>query len=113
MPILERQGGVTAPMTKHFPKINGGQCAYHGTVNPLLPATEQYKLCGCFKSMGNVECSYCPESKDPEETMRISTMQVMIHPDDLYKPEQSQRVIAVCNSFECSDKHLKRFKVSL
>lgn len=113
MKVIERQGDVNAPMTKHYPTINGGQCNYHGTIDPLAPAISQYKLCGCFKDVGEVRCSYCPESKDPNEIMRISNIQVMVHPDDLYKPDNQQRVIGVCNSFECSDKHLKRFKVSL
>ena len=109
---IERQGGSNSPMTKHYPRVYGGQCERHGTVDSNQPATEQYKLCGCFKEVGDIRCSYCPDTKDPREVIRMSDMQVMIHPDDMGKPAETQRVICLCNSFECSDKHLKRFKVN-
>lgn len=115
MPTIERMGSETVPQTIKIGTIKAGQCDAHGTIDPRQPATIQYKLCGCFDSIANVEghlCSYCPDSKNPQEIMRISKLEVFIHPDDVYKPKQIQRVMAVCNSFECSDKHLKRFKVS-
>lgn len=114
MKTIERQAGVNAPVSSRYPRIIGGQCERHGVVDPLNSSVPQYLLCGCFKDIGGqVRCSYCPDTKDPNEVMRLSEMNVAVHPEDMGKPGDQQRIIAWCNSFECSDKHLKRFKVSL
>lgn len=112
MKTVERQGAVNSQVSRRYPTIHGGQCERHGTVDPLQPATVQYLLCGCFNDVGEIRCSYCPDNKNPQEVIRISDMNVAVHPDDNYKPADAQRVVAWCNSFECSDKHLKRFKVN-
>ena len=100
-------------MTHHYPMIHGGSCEICGTIDPLQPAVVQYLLCDHFKEVGQIRCSYCPDNKDQNEVIRISNMQVMDNPDDMRLPSAQRRVIVKCDSFECSDKHLKRFKVSL
>lgn len=106
MRTIERQGAVNAPFSVRYPNIKGGACERHGTIDPKQPATVQYLLCGCFNELGEVRCSYCPDAKDPNEVIRISEMKVAVNPDN------PNKVIAWCDSFECSDKHLKRFKIS-
>lgn len=107
---MERQGGKTVPHTGMYPLIRGGQCDRCGTLDKHQPAIYQYKLCPHFRGMGNIVCSYCDPSKDPNEVIRISIMKVHDHPydkDELGRP----KLVAVCDSYECSTKHRARFEV--
>ena len=109
---MERRGGKTVPYTKMYPLIKGGQCDYCGTLDKNQPATYQYKLCPHFRGMGNIECSYCDPTKDPNEVLRYSIMKIHDHPydkDELGRP----RLVVVCDSYECSTKHGSRFDVNL
>lgn len=99
----ERRGrSSSSPITMRFPEIRGGQCEFCGTIDPLQPATEQYKLCPHFRGMGELYCSYCPETKNPEEVTRISRINVAKHPTE-------NSLVVWCNSTECSGKHIARF----
>ena len=100
---LERVGTQSVPMTRMKPKVTGGICEYHGVVDATQPSTEQYKLCGCFRDVGELRCSYCPENVDPIEVVRMSQMKVHEHPD---KPGIW---IAVCDRRNCTDAHQHRF----
>ncbi len=107
----ERRGGKTVPYTRMYPLIKGGQCDRCGTLDSNMPATYQYKLCEHFRGMGDLECSYCDPTKDPQEVIRYSVMKVHDHPydkDALGRP----RLVVVCDSYECGTKHETRFDVS-
>ena len=107
----ERRGGRTVPYTRMYPLIKGGQCDFCGTIDKEMPATYQYKLCPHFRGMGDLECSYCDPTKDPQEVMRYSVMKVHDHPSNKDSQGRPQLVV-VCDSYECSSKHENRFDVS-
>lgn len=102
---IERQGLRAEPYTKRFPEVRGGVCEYCGILDPYQDAHNQYKLCPHFRGM-QLMCSYCPSSKNPDEVITRSVLNIHGHPND---PET---LVVVCDSFECSDKHLKRFQLS-
>lgn len=101
---IERQGSVSAPYTHRYPEVRGGVCEHCGILDPNMPSEFQYKLCPHFRGMGELHCSYCPDHKNPTETARRSTLNVHV------SPTNPNEVVVVCDSFECSDKHLKRFQ---
>lgn len=103
--MVERLGGASAPMVHFFPQVRGGICEYCGVIDQNQPSQYQYKLCPHYRGM-QLSCSYCPESKDPNEIILRSTLNVAEHPDN------PNKLVVWCNSFECADKHIKRFKVS-
>jgi len=103
---IERQGAISVPYTHHYPKVIGGTCEWCGVKDPVQPAYMQYRLCDHFKDMGELRCSYCPESANPEDVIYHSTLNIHDHPD---KPNQ---VVVVCDSYNCSEKHLARFDLS-
>ncbi len=104
--MIERQGGASEPRTHKYPEIRGGVCEHHGTMDPLVPAEYQYKLCDHFRGMGDVRCSYCPEGSDPSDIVGHHTLHVWDHPTD------RNAVVAVCTSYECNRKHQARFKLA-
>lgn len=106
MPTIERQGTVSVPYTTKYPKVIGGHCERHGVIDPMQPAIEQYKLCGCFPGVDLLRCSYCDESRNPNEVIYSSTINVH------GKPGSPNELVAVCDNFDCSQKHLARFKLS-
>lgn len=99
---VERSGTVSAQYSVRWPQIRGGTCEFCGVMDPSQPAQYQYKMCPHFRGM-TARCTYCPENKDPDEVTYHSNMNVAEHPD---KPGV---VIMWCNSYGCSDAHLKRF----
>lgn len=99
---LERQGLRAEPYTRRLPEVRGGVCEYCGVLDQFQDASVQYKLCEHFRGM-DLRCSYCPESKDPQDIVRRSVMKIAENPD---KPGVW---IAWCDSYECSEKHLARF----
>ncbi len=102
---IERQGGKAEPYVHKYPEIRGGVCEYHGTMDPNLPSQYQYKLCDHFRGE-QMRCSYCPESKDPDEVINQTILHVYDHPTDpLLK-------VAVCSTYECNKKHQERFQMS-
>ena len=106
MPTIERQGTVSVPYTKKYPRVIGGQCEFHGVMDKTKSAEVQYTLCSHFKDIGLLRCSYCDESRNPNEVIYSST--INIHGS----PTNPNELVAVCDSFECSQKHLARFKLS-
>ena len=107
----ERRGGKSVPYTRMYPLIKAGQCDACGTLDKDQPAVYQYKLCPHYRGMGEIECSYCDPSKDPQEVMRYSVMKVHDHPydkDSYGRP----KLVVVCDSYECSNKHENRFDVT-
>lgn len=107
MAQFERQGRISEPMTRAYPAVIGGVCEYCGILDNLKSSEEQYKLCPHFKGMGEVRCSYCPETSDPIGV--IKERKIVIHGS----PTNPNEVVAVCDSYNCSQAHLKRFKRNL
>lgn len=99
---VERAGTVSAQYSTRWPQIRGGTCEFCGVMDPNQPAQFQYKLCNHFRGM-TARCTYCPENKDPDEITYHSTLNVATHPDN------PSTIIMWCNSYACSDAHLKRF----
>lgn len=104
--FIERQGASAEPYTYHYPEVRGGVCEYCGVIDPTVPSQYQYKLCPHFRGIGDLRCSYCPDHKNPEEVVRSSKLNVHVHPDN------PNKLVVVCSSFECSQKHLARFKIN-
>lgn len=107
MPQFERQGSTSVPLTRAYPAVIGGVCEFCGVINNLLPSEEQYKLCPHFKGMGELRCTYCPDAVDPVGV--VKERQITVHGS----PTNPGEVIAVCDSYNCSQAHLKRFKRNL
>lgn len=99
---VERSGNVSAQYSTRWPQIRGGTCEFCGVMDPYQPAQYQYKLCPHFRGM-TARCTYCPENKDPDEIVAHANMNVATH------PENPNTIIMWCNSYACSDAHLKRF----
>lgn len=103
---IERQGQVAVPVTRLYPKVIAGVCEHCGIMDNLQPSEVQYKLCPHYKTVDVLRCSYCDESRDPIEVIKSATMNV--HGN----PTPGGPAIVVCDSYECSQKHEKRFKLS-
>lgn len=106
MPIAERQGPRGVPMVRRYPEIRSGICEFCGVIDQTKPSTEQYKLCPHFRDMGDIRCSYCDETKDPEQVMYKSVVNTYAHPTN------PDKVVVVCDNFTCVQKHEARFKTS-
>ncbi len=100
---LTPRGTSSAPMSRRFPEVRGGQCEYCGTLDPSQPGDYQYKFCPHYRGM-DLKCVYCNANKDQEEVVRNSTLNVAEHP---YRPGE---LIVWCKAFECSKKHEEAFK---
>ena len=103
---IERTGSHTVPYTHRYPEIRGGVCEFCGTLDKNVPAQFQYQLCPHFRGMGEMRCSYCDEAKNPTDVVIKSVLNIHSHPDN------PNKLVVVCNSYECSDKHIKRFQVN-
>lgn len=102
---VERLGDVSSPVTARYPQVRGGVCEYCGTMDGRQPSHMQYKLCPHYRGM-QLRCTYCPASKDVDDVINHSTLNVAGHPNN---PDQ---LVVWCDSFSCSEKHLKRFQVN-
>lgn len=102
---IERQGLHTEPLTRRHPEVRGGTCEFCGLIDQNVEATQQYKLCQHYRGM-QLQCSYCPAEKDPDEIIRHSVMNVYDH------PEKQGKLIVVCDAYDCVNKHRNRFRVS-
>lgn len=106
----ERRGNISVPYTRRYPEVRGGQCEFCGTLDRNVPANFQYKLCPHFRGMELV-CSYCDISKDPNEVIGRSKMNIYDHPTE--KDENGNpTLIVVCDSYTCTEKHQARFELS-
>jgi len=109
---FERQGSRSEVYVRKYPDIVGGVCEFCGIVNSNAPAEEQYRIthvANCpYAAIGGtpgiIRCSYCPDNADPIEVVKRARITVHEHPD---RPNQ---LLAVCDSYNCSQKHLQRFK---
>lgn len=92
-------------MVVHYPNVRGGICDRCGVLDQNVDSVNQYKLCEHYRGK-QLHCSYCPGTKDPDEVIRHSVLQVMD------SPTNPNELVVVCNSYECSKRHLERFEVS-
>lgn len=102
---IERQGGHSVPYTEYHPQVRGGICEYCGVLDPNTPSQFQYRLCPHYRGLA-LACSYCDGTKDPDEVNYKSVLNIHGHPDN------PNKLVVVCDSFTCSEKHEKRFKIS-
>lgn len=100
---VERQGSQSEPYTRRFPQIRGGVCEFCGVLDKNVPSQYQYKLCPHYRGM-QARCTYCPENKDPDDTVYHAAMNVAEHPDT------PGTLIMWCDTYECSRAHEKRFR---
>lgn len=100
---VERQGSHSEALAHRYPQIRGGTCEFCGVLDPNVEAKYQYKLCPHYRGM-DARCTYCPESKDPEDVVYHETLNVM---EPLDNPGT---LIMWCGSYNCSQAHLKRFR---
>ena len=103
---IERQHEKTEPYTRRLPQVRGGTCEYCGVMDNKVPTYLQYTLCPHFKGMGELRCSYCPETKSPTDVIKHAILNIAEHPDH---PDQ---YIVWCNDYTCSSKHEARFRVN-
>lgn len=101
---IERQGESGSAYSRRFPQVRGGVCEYCGVLDGNVPSQYQYKLCPHYRGM-QLRCSYCPETKDVDEVIYHANLNIAEH------PENPNKLVVWCDSFECSKKHLERFKV--
>ena len=99
---LGRATSSGAPQTHFFPEVRGGVCEYCGVIDENYPSEYQYKLCPHYRGM-QLRCRYCPESKDPDDVINHSRLQVAEHP---YHPGE---LMAWCDSYECTKKFHEEF----
>ncbi len=102
---IERKGSSSAPMSRVYPQIRGGQCEFCGTLDGNLPGDVQYKLCPHWRGL-EVRCSYCDAMKNPDEVIGKSTLNIYDH------PTVKDMFVVVCDSYECVKAHRERFKVA-
>lgn len=103
---IERQGSSSEAYTERYPQVRAGVCEFCGILDSNVPGEYQYKLCPHFRGLGELACSYCPETKNPAEVVGHSTLNIAVHPDN------PNKLVVWCDSYECSGKHLARFKVN-
>lgn len=100
---LERQGGQTSGYSRRFPEVRGGICEYCGVIDGNQPSEFQYKLCAHYRGM-QLSCVYCPASKNQDDVINHSILNIAEH------PENPNKLVVWCNSYECSRAHEQRFK---
>lgn len=103
---VERHGNTGSSQVHHYPQVRGGVCEFCGVIDPNQPSQYQYKLCPHYRGQ-NLRCTYCPEEKDVDDIAYHSTLNITDHPDN------PNKIVVVCNSYECTKAHEKRFKVVL
>ena len=102
---LTPRGAVSSPMSRVYPRVLGGQCEFCGTIDPYQPGDMQYKLCPHYRGM-DLKCVYCPPTKDQDDVVRTSRLNVREHP---YHPGE---LLVWCQQFDCVKKHEMAFKQS-
>ena len=103
---IERQGNSSEPYTQRLPQVRGGICEYCGVMDRNVPSEHQYKLCPHYRDIGQLRCSYCDDSKNPDDVIGHSILNVAKSPDD------PNKLIVWCDSYECSRAHEQRFRKS-
>lgn len=103
MKRVERQGARSEPYTRRWPQVRGGICEYCGVIDKNVSSEHQYKLCPHYRGM-QLRCSYCDESKDPDQVVYHACLNVA------ESPENPNELVVWCDTYDCSRKHERRFK---
>ena len=103
---IERQGSRTEPVTARYPQVRGGICEFCGVMDKNVESEQQYKLCPHFRNIGQLRCSYCSDDKNADEVIGHSVLNIAGHPDN------PDKLIVWCDSYNCSRAHEARFKIS-
>ena len=110
---FERKGAKSEVYTRRFPDITGGVCDFCGIRNNLLPSEVQYlqphdPACPYAQrgGIGQIRCSYCPETVNPVDV--VKQRRLVVHES----PTVPGQLLAVCDSYDCSRKHESRFKLN-
>ena len=106
MKTIERQGSRTEPVTRRYPQVRGGVCEFCGILDNKVPSEHQYKLCPHFRNIGQLRCSYCDENRDADDVIGHGVLNIAEHPDN------PDKLIVWCDSYNCSRAHEARFKVN-
>jgi hypothetical protein len=101
---IERQGQRAEAYSERLPQVRAGICEFCGVLDRNVPSEHQYKLCGHFRDIGQLRCSYCDETKNPDDVIGHSILNIAKHPDN------PQKLIVWCDSYNCSKAHETRFK---
>ena len=101
--VIERQGVKAEPYVHHYPQVIGGICEYCGVIDQNQPSQVQYKLCPHYSGMA-LRCSYCDESKDPDDVIYHSTLNITD------SPNLPGVLVVCCDSYTCTVKHRARFQ---
>lgn len=101
--VVERQGSQSEPYVQHWPQVRVGICEFCGVIDRNVESQFQYKLCPHYRGM-ELRCSYCPDTKNSEEVNGHAVLNVVEHPDN------PDKLIICCDSYECTRKHHARFK---
>lgn len=102
---VERVGGQGSQYSIRYPQVRGGICEYCGVIDPNQPSQYQYKLCPHYRGM-QLQCSYCPQTKDADDVIYHASLNIAEHPDN------PDKLVIWCDSYDCSRKHEERFKIS-
>lgn len=97
-------GEATELRTRTFPTIYGGVCEACGVLNNNYPGQVQYKFCEHYKGL-NLKCSFCKESADHDDIVRMSAMLVK---EDPYTPGT---LVTLCGSYECTKKYEAKYHI--
>lgn len=100
---VERQGSKAEPYVHHYPQVRGGICEFCGVLDRNIPSEFQYKLCPHYRGL-QLRCSYCDETKNPDEVIGHACLNIYGHPND------NDKLIVVCDALPCVSAHEKRFK---
>ncbi len=92
-------------MRKHIEKCTANELAIISL--EVAEGKRSYSDISSFKGMGELRCSYCPENANPEEVVYHADLKIHTHPDN------PNKVVVVCDSYNCSQAHLKRFQRNL
>lgn len=103
---VERSGEVSSPTSFRYPQVRGGICEFCGVLDGNQPSHMQYKLCGHYRGL-QLRCTYCPETKDPDDVINHANLNIASHPDN------PSKLVVWCDSYECSRAHEARFKRSV
>lgn len=102
---IERQGLRAEPYTRRLPEVRGGVCEFCGILDANVDSRDQYKLCPHYRGL-QLACSYCPQTANTDEVVTRRRLNVHAH------PQNPDTYVVVCDSYECSDKHIKRFQLA-
>jgi hypothetical protein len=97
--------GTSSPVSQRYPQVRGGICEFCGVLDGKYPSEMQYKLCPHYRGQ-QLRCVYCPREKDADDVINHSVLNIADH------PENPNKLVVWCDSYECSKKHRERFSVS-